>query len=113
MSCCGRNQTSEKSASLLQAGDIKILGCGVFLVPAPELGILEFKKIIVENLTAEETIKRGNNCQAYKWFHPSDMTPSQLQSAALVPCSGLCPGGTGNLCSGHLCFCDGTSNWCH
>jgi hypothetical protein len=41
---------------------------GLFLVPAPAVGILEWKTVIVENISYEECAKRGENCEAYQWI---------------------------------------------
>lgn len=43
-------------------------GFGLFLVPAPDKGILEFKTVYVENLTYQETVKRGHHCVAFQWI---------------------------------------------
>jgi len=108
MSCCGKNQTTTKSAGLLAKDETIVIGTGVFLVPAPEKGVLEYRTVVVENLSPEETIKRGYNCTAFRWVHPNEMSFSQLSVAR--DCYGFCP--TGRECSDPRCFCDGTSNWC-
>ena len=42
-------------------------GFGIFLVPAPEKGILEVKTVVVENVSFRECVKRGANCIAHQW----------------------------------------------
>ncbi len=43
-------------------------GFGLFLVPAPELGILEWKTVIVEDISYRECARRAENCRAFLWI---------------------------------------------
>jgi hypothetical protein len=51
-------------------------GTGIFLVPAPEIGILEAKRVFVENISYNETIKRGQNALAFT-FVPHAMIATE------------------------------------
>ena len=69
---CHQNQTPKNVFQYVNSKGIdiesnKVLGVGVFFIPAPELGILEYKTVLVEGLTYNETIKRGHNCFAFQW----------------------------------------------
>jgi hypothetical protein len=46
----------------------KIKGVGIFIVPDPEAGILEYRSIFVDGLEYTECKKRGNNCVAFQWI---------------------------------------------
>jgi hypothetical protein len=112
---CNNNQIEDEVFEYLnelpQAAlkdDDNRLGKALFLVPAPELVILEEKVVEVENLELNETIKRANNCIAYKWA-PYSMV-SKLKLKDIKPqgcrwcgnrrgwCSRVCPCGNGNYC---------------
>ena|ERR1700692_3895673 len=76
-------------------------GAGLFLVPAPEIGILEYRKVLVENLSYAETIKRGANCKAFSFVPQDLMTTDQLRAKF---CYGACPGpdcDNGCICSSY------------
>lgn len=73
--CSGsKDQTKEVVFDYLQnqlqttSSNQEILGFGLFVIPAPENGILEVKTLTVENLSYIETTKRGNNCLAFQWI---------------------------------------------
>lgn len=108
MSCCGKNQTTQKSAELLSKEEKKVLGTGVFLVPAPEKGILEYRLVLVKDLSPEEAVKRGNHCTAFRWVHSDEMSFAELSTSR--DCFGFCP--AGRPCTDPRCFCEGSSNWC-
>ena len=70
---CKKNQTSEEVFDFLRdkkfkISDVSLTGFGLFLVPAPENGILEWRTTFVERLTYSETRKRGENCAAWQWI---------------------------------------------
>jgi len=70
-----RNQTEDVVVSFLQyhrdnqtRDGEPILGVGLFLIPAPDIGIMDEKVVIVEKITYDDTVKRGQNTIAFKWF---------------------------------------------
>jgi hypothetical protein len=64
-----KNQTPKEAFSILEKSkDLELPGIGLFLIPAPEKGIYEFKKIIVPDISLSETAKRGLNCEAFKFI---------------------------------------------
>lgn len=70
---CKKNQTHENVFDFLKTENINLfkskhLGIGIFLIPAPELGILEYKTVNVTDLSYRETVKRGENCKAFQWI---------------------------------------------
>jgi hypothetical protein len=110
---CTQNQTSEESYAVLSKsarseGDD---GHALFLVPAPEEGIMEYRVVLVPNLSYRETVKRGSHCTAFKWVANQIATADQLkeyrlQSRCVEFCNfagGRCPigciCGPGNFCS--------------
>ena len=46
----------------------KFMGCAIYLIPDPEKGALEYKKIVVKDITYNEAVKRGIDTSAFKWF---------------------------------------------
>ncbi|PKV50852.1 hypothetical protein ATE84_2919 [Aquimarina sp. MAR_2010_214] len=106
----GSNQTSKKVYSFIEkSNQDQIQGIGLFLIPDPERGILEFKKVAVPNLTFEETIKRGIHCEACKFipfgyemtFKEKTMIVKSVDDIDLQPCNVfLC-----SNCPSDRCFC--------
>ena len=56
------------------------IGFGLFLIPAPDVGVFETRTLCVENITYIETVKRGANCMAFQWI-PKGM-PVKLKSGS-------------------------------
>ncbi len=73
MECeCQKNQTHpDVLKEMIAKGENPrtALGFGLFLVPAPELGILEWKTVIVEDISYCECARRAENCQAFLWIN--------------------------------------------
>lgn len=71
--CSTKNQTTKKVLAHLEA-EVEsremsaVKGIGMFVLPAPENGILENKVVRVGDLDYVETQKRGHNCVAFKWL---------------------------------------------
>lgn len=68
----GRDQTNEEALDAVHKAGIpfdsnELTGIGYFEVPAPEVGILETRLIVVSGLSYKETTKRGENCIGFKW----------------------------------------------
>lgn len=59
---------SNKLQVKLLSKDSDLLGFGLFLVPAPDLGIFEYRQIVVSGLTYKECSKRGVTCLEYEWI---------------------------------------------
>jgi hypothetical protein len=113
MDCgCSKNQTSIKAIDYLKKSNTPLrsastLGIGIFIVPAPENGILEWKTVYVEGIGYDECIKRGENCSSFQWV-PHGFTTElsgksfTIKSAADIrslagycddECTGGCPMG--------------------
>ena len=107
-SCSGnKNQTQPETFKVFESksSDSEYLrknnGTGIFLVPAPELGILEVRKIIVEDLSYIETCKRGQNCINFSFI------PHEIISGAEIKekiCKGYCPSSTCAIGGGCACY---------
>ena len=73
MACnCNKNTTSDKIFAALKSAGINfrsstVTGIGLFVVPDPAKGILEWKVIEVDSLTYEECMKRGASCESLQW----------------------------------------------
>jgi hypothetical protein len=74
MSCkCGsKNRTPDNVFKFVKKRGEKIhsennLGIGLFVVPAPEYGILEYKIVPVAGISYKECLKRGSICESYQW----------------------------------------------
>jgi hypothetical protein len=105
-SCGNSNQTPKESIEALRS-DLKGLGTGLFLVAAPEKGILEYQVVMVSDLPYEECVKRGSNCFGFKWIAHSFKTKEQLEKSKRdAPCQAYkCPDNPSE-CPDH-CVCDG------
>jgi hypothetical protein len=72
MACqCGKNQTNPEVLKHCESkgeNPETSIGFGLFLVPAPEFGILEWKTVVVEDMSYVECAKRGANCKAFQWI---------------------------------------------
>ena len=113
---CNNNQTpkevydylkslSKKGAKLKENTN----GTGLFVVPAPELGILETRIILVENLPFGECARRGSNCIAFKWIPQGYKTAVEIKKIR-ARCSDNWCGPNDSWCP-ELCFC-GSGTYC-
>lgn len=73
--CCGGDknrtdpivfETIEKQGKDFRSSDI--IGAGIFVIPAPDIGILEYKIVYVDGLSYTECMKRGANCESFPWI---------------------------------------------
>jgi hypothetical protein len=78
-------------------------GTGVFLVPAPDIGPLEFRKILVPNIGYRETAKRAVGCPAFKWIPSHLGTQEQLVTLSCESISCV----SSDDCLGLACLCSG------
>lgn len=100
---CSKNQTGEEIFEYLEekglvskVGKNEHPGIGMFKVPAPELGILEYKTVYVEDLSYKECSKRGKSCVAFKWipkgytteYKGKKYTFNNTQDILTFPCEG-------------------------
>lgn len=78
---CKHNQTHDNVFQFLKASkrydtaftrDSEIRGFGLFVIPAPDLGILETRTLVVPDINYTECTKRAANCKAFQWI-PSGM----------------------------------------
>jgi hypothetical protein len=108
MSCsCTHNQTDKDSYEVL-AKAASSIGHGLFLVPDPEKGVLEYRSVTVAKLTYGECVKRGSNCVAFKWIAYQIYSAENIESAR-AKCSGFCNFAGGRCDFG--CICD-PGNFC-
>lgn len=107
-----KNQTSKEIFEFIaDKKNEETLGIGLFLIPAPEKGILEFKSIAVENITLKETAKRGINCESFKFFPYEFKFDKEGETIVINSIEDIdklvCRDCVGNGCNGY-CFC---SHW--
>ena len=120
---CNKNQTPETVFEAIATSGHKLrseetLGLGLFIVPAPENGILEYREVLVDKLTYNECLKRGSHCEAFQWIpygvsitdHGETFTIGSLKEFNEVrplycndSCRGGCPMG---------CTCFGNDTHC-
>jgi len=106
LKCCDTNQTPKESFDAL-AKSRSQTGTAIFLVPAPEKGVEEYKAVLVPNLTYKEALKRATTCQAVKWIADSVMTHDQLvEERKAKACSNYNCGRNWDGCPQH-CICPG------
>jgi hypothetical protein len=74
---CKHNQTNEKVFEFIEKQGLRekayakksdVLGFGMFVVPAPEIGILEHKTVVVPGLNLLECEKRAATCKVFQWI---------------------------------------------
>lgn len=120
---CKKNQTHEDVFSFIESNNQNPfiddnLGIGIFMIPAPEIGILEYKVIHVPNLSYKETVKRGENCKAFQWI-PFGITMNGLNKSLVINsledfesleinCNSSCRGG----CPMNGCMCYSGEVYC-
>lgn len=87
--CNSKDQTKKEVFDYIESLKLNILavkdapvGFGLFLVPAPELGVLETKTISVDDLTYKDTVKRGHLCLAFQWV-PAGITAKARDGAEI------------------------------
>lgn len=112
--CNQKDQTSKEDLTKLEQcmkDNKEAKGIGVFLVPAPEQGILEYKVVIVEEeITYEECAKRGHNCAAFKWVIGKTVVDAKAEKNKEADC-GMCRNRDTNYP-----YCTGGGSWkcmCH
>ena len=100
------NQTKE-SSKLVAEQTPATIGVSTFLLPAPEIGVLEEKVVVVRGLTFLEASKRARNTLAFEWHTAADWKLAEgakgscgLWGAGGKSCSGGCMCGSGNHCKG-------------
>lgn len=65
-------------------------GSGLFLVPDPEAGIREFKKIVIEDITYKECVLRGGTCSAFKWIPYAAIEKEKVRELVVTCAGGFC-----------------------
>lgn len=119
----GKNQTPEAVFQSLIAAkvdfrDDSVLGIGIFVVPAPERGILEYRTVTADRISYEECLKRGANCDGFQWL-PLNVTIKHKNKSFSVRslahyekikplyCNDSCRGGCpmGCTCFGNDIYC--------
>ena len=94
MSCsCGNNKNRTPAAAIDQIRKLKKrveaeLGAGFFVVADPSAGPLQYKKIIVHDLSYVETQLRGLDCTAFKWLPYVWITRKEIDKIPKFQCSG-------------------------
>lgn len=78
--CCSKNQTPDEALKMLQGKELNsVKGTGIFLIPDPEKGVLEWRRVNVAGLTYQDAIKRGENCKALKWVPEALASFAEIQ----------------------------------
>jgi len=95
---------------------LKIVGTGLFLLPNPKGGVLEYQTVVVPKLDIEDCRKRGGNCLGYKWIPESFMSLKEIEhffesDGRPGECFGFCQFSGGGCPP--LCWCPPDSNFCH
>lgn len=105
-----KNQTTKDVFDFLDKnGNQSSIGIGLFLIPAPEMGILEYKIVAVDGLSYIETAKRGQMCEAFQFVptgisvytngdRTSSVTIQRIDDLKNVKCAEHCAGGCGTGC---------------
>jgi hypothetical protein len=112
---CSKNQTPKESREILSkfkdaADAATVLGTGIFLIPAPEIGTLEYKTINVPNLTYFDCAKRAHNCFAFQWVANDHVSLAEIEKTQ-ASCSGFC-----NYAGGYCppgCICGPDNDYCN
>ena len=101
---CRHNQTHQECFQALKKTPSE-KGTGLFGVPAPDNGILEWRIIKVRDLSYRECLKRGANCVAFQWVANSVKSFDDLSKTV---CTDSCPGGdcdqVGCTCMNTECY---------
>lgn len=106
---CRKDQTPIASLKALMKNKDG-LGTGLFLIPAPEKGPLEWKVVAVKDLSYKDAVLRGTNCEALKWIAYAVLSHAQFEKARSVDCSNyLCD--SDGTCPSITCIC--SSGQCH
>jgi len=122
---CGgsKDQTPEDAVAVVKAAVLNrgihpqdVAGTGIFLVPAPEVGILEYRTVVVKNTNYDDVRKRGANCIAFK-FLPHEFVAEAEVTAMFANerersrrCIDFCNFAGGRCPWG--CWCPPDSNFC-
>jgi hypothetical protein len=97
------NQTTEASMAIA-AERIDTVGIATFVVPAPEIGVLEEKVVIVTNISFSEASKRARDLVAFQWHTQVEWKGIDhekscgLWGAGGKACPSGCSCGSGNHC---------------
>lgn len=109
MDChCQKNQTNAKSIEALKKKP-NAIGTGLFLVPAPENGVLEYRTVAVANLDYSECVKRGHTTVAFSWIAKSVLSFEEIQRKKHL-CRGFCRFAGGGCPPG--CICNPEGDFC-
>jgi hypothetical protein len=121
---CKKNQTHDDVFAFLKESKINPFktnqsGIGMFMIPAPEIGVLEYKIINVPDLNYRETVKRGETCKAFQWLPYGIHVQGKNKSMQInniedfesleIDCNDSCRGG----CPMNGCFCYQGESYCH
>lgn len=83
-----KNQTSKKvfQALLDKKLDARSeIGAGLFLLPAPEVGPMQYKKVFVHDLSYIDVQLRGIDCLAYRWLPYSYLNKTEVSKLSANP----------------------------
>lgn len=90
--------------------DDNLKGIGMFLLPDPEAGAMEYKVVLVAGLSYGEATKRGMTCEAFKWI-PDDFKSLKEIEAMRRNCRRIWCGPQRRWCPWY-CFCPWYSHNC-
>lgn len=121
---CKKNQTHDEVFNFIKENNLNPFlnehsGIGMFMIPAPDEGILEYKIINVADLSYRETVKRGENCKAFQWIPYGISMKDENRTVKVnslkdfetlkIDCNDSCRGG----CPMNGCFCYTGESYCH
>jgi hypothetical protein len=103
-----KNQTSKGIFKFLgQPDKQESLGIGLFLIPAPEIGIMEYRLVTVEGISYKETVKRGQMCEVFKFFPLGISLHTDEQKSQFITVN--TPDDLKKLYCAHGNYCDGSN----
>lgn len=82
LNSASRDQTPTDAITDLRQKGIDLAlasGTGLYLVPDPSKGENQVKKIVVEDITYDEFIRRSLGCLAYKWLPYDHIAKEKLR----------------------------------
>jgi hypothetical protein len=119
--CSKKDQTPDEVIKFVKEMKIdvfseKVSGIGMFFIPAPEIGIMETRTILVDDISYKECAKRGENCLGFKWIPKGFKTSHNNKEITLLSSDDIrnqlwsCDDCRGGCVMG--CHCISGWTWC-
>jgi len=103
------NQTDPESLEVYAKAANKLIskGTGLFVVPAPEKGIMEHRVVVVGDLDYKDCVKRGVDVIAFRWVPDELMTFDEIKAFRDTNSCGdyLCQRDLSGCPRGCICAC--------